>query len=67
MCSSDLRLRDKDAEVESRVANAKDELAKDYRGKIAKEEARYKVKLDEAAREKGQIKGEKVDAILEME
>ena len=51
------RLRDREAEVEARAANTKDALAKDYRGKLAKAEARYKVKLDEAAREKGQIKG----------
>ena len=53
MTHVEARLRDKDAAAEARVANAKDELAKDYRGKLAKAEARYKVKLDEAARKNG--------------
>ena len=67
MTHVEAKLRDKDAEVETRVANAKDELAKDYRDKLAKAESRYVMKLDEVNREKDQIQGEKEYAIQEME
>ena len=67
MTHVEARLRDKDAAAEAWVANAKDELLKDYRGKLAKVEARYTTKLDEVNREKDQIQGEKAYAIQEME
>ena len=63
----DARLKDKDAQVEAWLANAKDRIAKEHRGKLAKAEARYVAKLDEVNREKDQIKGEKEYATQEME